>query len=125
MSSCRVGDVREDGSLEDRAVLETLAHEPGEVDGRVDADGRAAGAGVRAYFCEAFLGYQAELPRPGLAFMVRLWATRTYIWDRVLPPWGSREEVCEPDAGCRICVFGALVEFGVLEVNACFGAGFG
>lgn len=38
----RLGDVLDDGALEDDAVLAALAHQPGEVHGGVDADGGEA-----------------------------------------------------------------------------------
>lgn len=44
--SCRVGDVFEDGALEDDPVCETLRDEPGEVDCCVDADGGEGGDGA-------------------------------------------------------------------------------
>lgn len=36
---CSISDVLEDRSFEYRAILHTLANEPGQVDGCVDADG--------------------------------------------------------------------------------------
>jgi hypothetical protein len=46
----RLGYVRKDASLESYVVFETLACEPGEVDGGVDADRFEACAGVAGWW---------------------------------------------------------------------------
>jgi len=54
------GDVLEDGSFDDDFVLETLGHEPGQVERGVDANGGEGGPGIHAGG-KLILGDLAEL----------------------------------------------------------------